>query len=461
MKPVHSKNNSGADEAAEPQRRFTVSLFWRIFLMVWLAMALTLGAGQLVSRLLVAQEQQAMTRQLGLYELGQEVLALSQNGGADAARQFLRQQGRTLGLHLILAAPEASGEPGHSRNLPASVQKRMDSHWFALKPAVIELAGDYKLIAWPRGKSAGWLSPGSLRFINAGFAVVLISLACWLIARRLSQPLKTMEATARAIAAGDKSLRVDPKVASRSDEIGALANAFNAMTAQLWGLLDRQQQLLRDISHDLRTPLARQRVAIELALDGGGDGALLNSILRQNERLEAMTEEVLTLYRLAAQGEQFACQPVAVMELLSAVLQDAAGYARGRDVKCRMNASEQATHVLVLGDAGLLRRAFDNILQNALDHTPPGQALTVAATVADNRLWIEFTDSGPGAPDEALAHLFEPFYRSDQSRGGQGWGLGLAIAQKVIFAHDGEVSAANAVAGGLVVRVQLPVFVVS
>jgi two-component system OmpR family sensor kinase len=88
MKPVHSKNNSGADETAEPQRRFTVSLFWRIFLMVWLAMALTLGAGQLVSRLLVAQEQQAMTRQLGLYELGQEVLALSQNGGADAVRQF-------------------------------------------------------------------------------------------------------------------------------------------------------------------------------------------------------------------------------------------------------------------------------------------------------------------------------------------------------------------------------------
>ena len=143
------------------------------------------------------------------------------------------------------------------------------------------------------------------------------------------------------------------------------------------------------------------------------------------------------------------------------MLQDAAGYARGRDVKCRLNASEQATHTLVLGDTGLLHRAFDNILQNALDHTPPGQALTVAVTVADNRLWIEITDSGPGAPDEALAHLFEPFYRSDQSRGGPGWGLGLAIAQKVIVAHDGEVSAANAAAGGLVVQVKLPVFVVS
>ncbi|HEV8078045.1 MAG TPA: HAMP domain-containing sensor histidine kinase [Marinobacter sp.] len=460
MKSFYNTNDNAADGASGPRQRFAVPLFWRIFLMVWLAMALTLAAGQLVSRLLVAQEQQVMTRQLGLYELGLEALALSQSRGSDVAHQFLRTQGRSLGLHLILAAPEA-GNASHSRNLPTSVQNRMDSHWFALKPAVIELTGNYRLIASPRGKSAGWLAPGFLRAINAGFAVVLISLACWLIARRLSRPLKTMEATARAIAAGDKSLRVDPKVASRRDEIGALAKAFNAMTAQLWGLLERQQQLLRDISHDLRTPLARQRVAIELALDDGGDSALLNSILRQNERLEAMTEQVLTLYRLAAQGEQFARQPVAVMELLNAVLQDAADYARGRDVQCRLNASELAIHTLVLGDAGLLHRAFDNILQNALDHTPPGQALTVVVTVADNRLLIDITDSGPGAPDAALAHLFEPFYRSDQSRGGSGWGLGLAIAKKVIEAHDGQVSAANASGGGLLVQVQLPVFVVS
>lgn len=461
MKPFHNTNENAADGTSEPRQRFAVPLFWRIFLMVWLAMALTLAAGQLVSRLLVAQEQQAMARQLGLYELGLEALALSQSRGSDVARQFLRAQGRSLGLHLILAAPEASGDAGRSRNLPASVQNRMDSHWFALKPAVIELADNYRLIASPRGKSAGWLAPGFLRAINAGFAVVLISLACWLIARRLSRPLKTMEATARAIAAGDKSLRVDPKVASRRDEIGALAKAFNAMTAQLWGLLERQQQLLRDISHDLRTPLARQRVAIELALDDGGDSTLLNSILRQNERLEAMTEQVLTLYRLAAQGEQFAHQPVAVMELLNAVLQDAADYARGRDVQCRLNASEPAIHTLVLGDAGLLHRAFDNILQNALDHTPPGQAVTVEVKIADNRLLIEMTDSGPGAPEAALEHLFEPFYRSDQSRGGSGWGLGLAIAKKVIEAHDGQVSAANASGGGLLVQVQLPVFVLS
>jgi two-component system sensor histidine kinase CpxA len=459
MKPHH--DNSAADDGSVPRRRFAVPLFWRIFFMVWLAMALTLAAGQLVSKLLVEKEQQAVARQLGLYELGQEALMLSKSRSGEASRQFLRQQGRTLGLHLILDAPDASGDSRQGHNLPGFVHNRMDSYWFALKPAVIKLAGNYRLIAWPRGKSAGWVTPEFLRAINAGFAVVLISLACWLIARRLSRPLKTMEATARAIAAGDKSQRVAPEVALRRDEIGALASAFNTMTAQLWGLLDRQQQLLRDISHDLRTPLARQRVAIELALDGGGDGALLNSILRQNERLEAMTEQVLTLYRLAAQGEQFAREPVAVMELLNALLQDAAVFASERNVQCRLSASEQATHSLVLGDAGLLYRAFDNILQNALDYTPPGDVLTVAATVVDEWLFIEITDSGPGAPEEALAHLFEPFYRSDQSRGGSGWGLGLAIAQKVVVAHDGEVSAANAALSGLVVQVKLPVFVVS
>ena len=154
MKPSHNTNTNAADGASGPGRRFAVPLFWRIFLMVWLAMALTLVAGQLVSRLLVEQEQQAMARQLGLYELGQEALALRQSGGGDAARKFLRQQGRTLGLHLILAGPETSDGLGHSRNLPANVHNRMDSHWLALKPAAIELAGNHRLIAWPRGKSA-------------------------------------------------------------------------------------------------------------------------------------------------------------------------------------------------------------------------------------------------------------------------------------------------------------------
>ena len=190
------------------RRRFMVPMFWRIFLMIWLAMAVTLLAGQVVSRLLVAQEQEAMTRQFGLHELGQEALSLSLAGNAEAARRLLREEGRKRGVHLLLAAPAEAGEQSRRRRLPAAVHHRMQSQWFALKPAVIELAEDYQLIAWPRGPSAGWLAPGFLRAINASFAVVLISLACWLIAQRLSRPLKTMEATARAIAGGDNSLRV-------------------------------------------------------------------------------------------------------------------------------------------------------------------------------------------------------------------------------------------------------------
>lgn len=442
-----------------PQRRFMVPLFWRIFLMIWLAMAATLMAGQLVSRLLIAQEQQTMARQFGLFELGQEALQLSQQRGDHTARRYLRDEGRKLGMHLLLAAPAGAGENGHRRRLPASVHNRMQSHWFALKPAVIELAEGYQLVAWPRGNSAGWLGPRFLQFVNAGFAVVLISLACWLIARRLSKPLKTMEATARAIAAGDNSLRVAPEVAARRDEIGQLASAFNAMTGQLWGLLERQQQLLRDISHDLRTPLARQRVAIELASDEGGDATLMNSILRQNERLDAMTGQILTLYRLAAQGGQIAWEPVMPVQVLVAVQQDATGIVQQHNISCRLEAGEQVAGTLVLGDAGLLRRVFDNILQNALDHSPPGQPVTLRVATTGEYLSIEFADRGPGAPEETLQHLFEPFYRNDQSRGSHGWGLGLAIAQRIILSHKGQVTAFNADAGGLVVRVQLPIFV--
>ena len=139
----------------------------------------------------------------------------------------------------------------------------------------------------------------------------MISLACWWIARLVSRPLKHMESTAQAIAAGDNSLRVSEKIAQRRDEVGQLATAFNAMTEQLCSLLERQKHLLRDISHDLRTPLTRQRIAIELANEAGADEELMASILRQNERLETMTGQILTLYRVTEAGGDIEREPLA------------------------------------------------------------------------------------------------------------------------------------------------------
>ena len=433
--------------------RFRFTLFWRIFLSIWLAMAVTMVASQLATRFLQDRERQAIVRQVGLQEIAREAVNLREQLGRAEAWRFLRMEGERLQLHLMLI----DKEKGHHR-LPRMVRERMQSSWHLSKPAVLDLGGGYRLIAWPRMGSEGWLHPGMFRMLELFLTFIVISMACWWIARFVSRPLKHMEGTARSIAKGDTELRVADTIARRRDEVGQLAAAFNAMTDRLCQLLDRHNRLLRDISHDLRTPLARQRIAIELASDEGAEPALMESILRQNERLETMTGQILTLYRVSENGSAFEQQPVKPLALINRVLGDASDYAEQQGVDCKLVASDDVAAVSILGDSGLLQRAFDNVLQNALDHTPPGQSVDVELSITKDQVEVSVADEGPGAPSDMLNQLFEPFFRADESRGGKGWGLGLSIARDIIRAHDGTVEARNREAGGLQVTVRLPVF---
>jgi signal transduction histidine kinase len=429
-------------------------LFWRIFISIWLAMALSMLVGHLVTYTLKAQERQAIERQAGLQELAVEALMVRESQSRGDAWRFLKERGSELDLHLFLI------EAGHDEDgLPESIRERMESvGWYQQRPAVIEVADGYRLVAWPRLNGDAWLSPRVFQGLELALAFIIITLACVWVARLVSRPLKHMESTARAIADGDNTLRVSKGIASRRDEVGALATAFNAMTEQLCNLLDRQTHLLRDISHDLRTPLTRQRIAIELASESGADEDLMASILRQNERLETMTSQILTLYRVSEQGEDIQRDGVQPVRVINDVLKDAADYAEHRGVDCLLTISPDCRHASVLGDKGLLQRAFDNILQNALDHTPPGRKVHIAMQAEHQQLVLNIRDEGPGVPDEVLPHLFEPFYRADKSRGGKGWGLGLAIARDIVAIHDGQIEAFNAENGGLLVVVQLPIF---
>ncbi|MDO6442671.1 HAMP domain-containing sensor histidine kinase [Marinobacter sp. 2_MG-2023] len=435
-------------------RRVMFPLFWRIFLLIWLAMAVTVVVSNLASQVLLDRERAAIERQLELRDLGFDVAAIRERQGRREAHRFLSSQGDELGLHLMMISADSD------ERLPPAIRSRIESGWYRQKPAIVDLGDGYRLIAWPKMHGEGWLEPRVFRFMEMGLAFVLITLACWLIARFVSRPMRHMERTARAIAGGNTELRVDERIANRRDEVGQLATAFNGMTDQLCKLLDRQKHLLRDISHDLRTPLARQRIAIELASEGGVEDDLMASILRQNERLDSMTGQILTLYRVTEQGGDIAREPERPVDLVNQVLRDAADYAEHQRVDCKLDSMPESTGVSVLGDAGLLQRAFDNILQNALDHTPPGKVVHIALKVSSGWISLAIEDEGPGVPGEILDHLFEPFFRGDKSRGGEGWGLGLAIAKDIILAHDGEITANNSQRGGLQILVRLPVFAV-
>lgn len=432
-------------------RRLILPLFWRIFLFIWLALLVTFLVSSLVTGALIERERLTIERLEGLRDVAERAFEI-RRADRGASWRYLREQGEELGLHLILVEEVGSGQ-----RLPDSVRERMGS-WYHQRPAVIELDDGTRLVAWPRAGRAGWMHPRFLRVLELTVGVVLLTLACWWIARLISRPLRHMESTARQIAGGDLSLRVSDQIAGRRDEVGLMAAAFNAMTERLCDLLERQNQLMRDISHDLRTPLARQRIAIELAADSGADPELMASILRQNERLETMTSQLLTLYRSATAGDGLEREPLDLVRTLNHVLADAADYAEQRRVDCHFEATESCRQVTVLGNLPLLERAFENLLQNAIDYTPPGRSVTVSLARDGDTLCCEISDQGPGVPDEVLPHLFEPFYRADQSRSGKGWGLGLAIAQNIAQVHDGRLDARNRPEGGLKVSFWLPVF---
>lgn len=425
--------------------RFFLPLSWRIFFLIWFAMALAVVLSNTAIQEWARRERLQLEQRDDLAQLASQAVALKEAGERRQAFRLLKEAGERERLHLFLV----EGEEMRDRHRPGFQPQR---------PAVIDAPEGYRLVVWPRAGSDGWLDPRLFRSFELGLTFILITLACWWIARRISRPLRDMEGTARAIAKGDTGLRVRNAVANRRDEIGALAQAFNAMTDRLCQLLERQQQLLRDISHDLRTPLARQRVAIELARDSIDDPEIMDSILRQNERLEAMTAQILTLHRLGAKGQAMAQEPVKMTEVLNEVLQGAADYAEQNRVDCQLEVAEDARKATVLGDAGLIHRALDNVLQNALDHTPPGHVVNLHLMVAGQWLTCEIADQGPGVPESDLPNLFEPFFRSDQARGGKGWGLGLAIARDIMQAHDGRITAENGSTGGLVVRLDWPVF---
>lgn len=433
------------------KRWLILPLFWRIFLLIWLALLITLVVSTLVTRELIERERLTIERLEGLRDLAEEAYALRQEDRG-ASWRFLRERGEELGLHLVLIEESSQGQ-----QLPDSVRERMGS-WYHQRPAIIELNEDGRLVAWPRTGRQGWMHPRFLRVMELSVGFVLLTLTCWWIARLISRPLRHMEQTARQIASGDLSLRVSRQIAGRRDEIGLMASAFNAMTERLCDLLERQNQLMRDISHDLRTPLARQRIAIELAADSDADPELMASILRQNERLEVMTSQLLTLYRSSSAEDGLEREPVDLIVTLNEVLGDAADYAEQRRVDCHFEAAADCRQVTVLGNLQLLYRAFENVLQNALDYTPPGKTVSVVLSRQDDHLRCDITDDGPGVPENVLPHLFEPFYRADQSRRGKGWGLGLAIASNIVRSHDGRVEASNPPSGGLQVSLWLPIF---
>ncbi len=281
---------------------------------------------------------------------------------------------------------------------------------------------------------------------------ILIGALCYVLAVHLASPLRNLRRVVERFGRGELGIRFH---LARQDEIGELARAFNRMADHITTLLSAERRLLQDVSHELRSPLARLGFAIELAKTSNDREAALTRIRKEGDRLNQLVDELLQLTR--AEGDPAArnIEEIALADLLEDLVVDCHVEAEAQGCRLVSRIDQSAT---LSGDRELLRRACENVLRNAIRHAPAASAVEIALSVNQGTATIAIRDEGPGVPPDALVEIFKPFYRVENARDrtSGGIGLGLAIASRAVELHRGRMSARNA-NPGLIVEIELPV----
>ena len=318
------------------------------------------------------------------------------------------------------------------------------------------------------GTLAPALHPGARRRIGQtvaiGAAVVASLLFAALLAWYFSRPIRALRSAFEAAAAGDLAPRFG-RATKGGDELSDLGRDFDRMSGRLRALMDGQRRLLHDVSHELRSPLARMQAAVGLAHQQPDKiGSTLERVERESDRMDKLVGELLTLSRLEALPDALRREPVDLAELADGVVADARFEAAQLDLRDGRGPGN-ATRILVeaegsvgvSGDPDLLWSALENVVRNAARHGAQGGVVTVALRLDASVARIDVLDRGPGIAQDDLAAVFQPFFRAGAARTGvDGHGLGLAIAQRVVHAHGGEIVARNREDGGLQVTISLP-----
>jgi|HigsolmetaAR201D_1030396.scaffolds.fasta_scaffold15143_2 Signal transduction histidine kinase len=284
-----------------------------------------------------------------------------------------------------------------------------------------------------------------------GWVTSVIVLFCYVLAWRMVQPIRRLREAVVRFGRGDLSSRVE----SRSkDELGDLAQAFNEMADRIETLLTAERRLLQDISHELRSPLARLRFALELAKSSADPQTAFDRVNKEVERLATLIGELLQVTRVEGDPASRNVGAIDLTDFLKSLAEDCAIEAEARKCKIDLSVNEKVTFN---GDRELLHRAVENILRNAIRHAPEGTPVQVKLDRQNGHVLLSIRDHGPGVPEEHLDRIFRPFYRveEDRNRDNGGVGLGLAIAERAIRLHHGEIRARN-MTPGLQVEISLP-----
>jgi two-component system sensor histidine kinase CpxA len=460
------------------------SLFLKVFLWFWLAMLVVIATFAVTTHFTRSQESfrppQFIEAVLSGY--ARDAAAAYERGGAPELKEYLSRVSVETGTRNQLfdaGGAELTGADADARVRDSAAEvaqtgqpffRHVGGGMLEVRPVAARDGGRYAFVThMPLGppqveRHVFWiLSEGTWSLLARALAVVLAAGAlCYLLARYIVTPVVRLREVTRQVTEGDLSARVGPRLGGRRDELAAMGHDFDEMAGRIEKLVGAQTRLLRDISHELRSPLARLVVALDLARKRAGRAAAgdLDRIEREAKRLNEMIGQLLALSRWESDGDLQRAETFDLAALVQEVAADADFEAQGRNCSVAVTESDACE---TKGTRQLLRSAVENVVRNAVRYTAEGTAVKISLRCLREggaaEAVVRVKDDGPGVPEEFLRDIFRPFYRMDDSRTREtgGAGLGLAITERAVRLHGGAVKAANAEGGGFVVELRLPV----
>lgn len=447
-------------------------LYWRIFISFWLVIILTVVVTVAVNTIAFRDEivdTRFSALNNSLANLSQQAQQALDKGGEAELRSWLEKyQAQQPAATLLIIGP--GGEELLRRPLPA-MPERMRRELRRMEESRSDIGRGrpprfhrlesadgqaYRMmIPGFRPRLGGWFMQPEARALFPLVLVLLSGLTCLLLARYLTKPIRVFRTAGQSIAAGNLDARVGPEIAKRKDEFGELATDFDRMADRIQELLHSQQQLLRDVSHELRSPLARLQAAVGLIRQKNADkeDVNLDRIEQEAENLNEMIGQILSMARLDA-GAEIECGPVDLNGLVGHIVEDAR-YESERHGKSI--AFKPGVGCVVEVDELLVQQAIENVVRNAVQHSRKNTEVSVDS-LPESGAKVTVRDDGPGVRPDDAEKIFEPFFtrHSEGRTGTSGAGVGLTIARRAIELHRGSISARNAERGGLIVEIDLP-----
>ena len=450
------------------------SLFLKFFVSFWLVIGLIIGAAA-VGGFLYAEQLQAVIEDFEAGDSSLEANAALQEGGRDGLIRW--REGTPPDDGVIIFFLDESGQDISFTRIPFAVERMFERHRARyeriqridddddddrqrrrsrLLPQLTAPDGEVltMLVAPVRAPEAFWASQ-DIRVLLFVFALAISGLVSYALAAAVSRPVGKLRDATVSLADGDLDVRVGNAMGNRRDELGLLGRDFDAMAEKLQRAAEQQTELSRNISHELRSPLARIRVAVELARRSAGDLPEFERLDLESERLDALIGQILSYSKLESDAEQDKAA-IDIADVVNEVRENV-NYEYGAE---RVVVAQPAeTDVVVRGYRGALVSALENVVRNAVRHSPDSESVSIALSTSRKSITVDVSDKGPGVADEDLGKLFDPFFRTRRSAeqdGNGGTGLGLAIAERAVQLHDGRIEARNGEEGGLVVSISLP-----